>query len=344
MTPISNVTIFVSLHSWCRDTKRDEAVRAAEDGRQGWLPTLDECIAMIPKIGSSTSAPEPENKGDDMGTKRDRQAADYRAETALEARTSTAGEGLRAAPAASEWRLLELGEIVKFGDEYLQSDGQWQEISLRHQIRAMDVGRFRRRIAAPAASGGGEGEPLAYFVKWGDKDWAVQDQTFRTLERAQDYIEDEKSEDEKPQIVPLYRAPPQPRGWLSDGERTAIEEGAEILYQRGSYASSNRAALLRGLLTRVTDTEPRGWLTEEERELIAGIADDDEYTEDGQNIAKGLLARSSPPEVVAASRMTPAPGDDAYQMSYIEGFNDAGTLWRASIEDSGVAVKEVGRE
>jgi hypothetical protein len=42
--------------------------------------------------------------------------------------------------------------------------------------------------------------------------------------------------------------------------------------------------------------QPRGWLTEDEREIIAGIADDDEYTEEGQNIAKELLARSSPSE------------------------------------------------
>jgi hypothetical protein len=43
--------------------------------------------------------------------------------------------------------------------------------------------------------------------------------------------------------------------------------------------------------------QPRGWLTEEERELIAGITDDDEYTEEGQNIAKGILARNAPPRV-----------------------------------------------
>ena len=41
-----------------------------------------------------------------------------------------------------------------------------------------------------------------------------------------------------------------------------------------------------------------GWLTGEERELIAGITDDDDYTEDGQNIAKALLARNAPPKVV----------------------------------------------
>ena len=70
-------------HAWCHDTARDEDVRAAEDGRTEPLPTLEECIAMLPKSGSSTSTVDHENKGDDMGTKRDRQAADYRAEAAV---------------------------------------------------------------------------------------------------------------------------------------------------------------------------------------------------------------------------------------------------------------------
>ena len=32
---------------WCRDLSRDEAVRAAEDGRKGPLPTLEECIERV---------------------------------------------------------------------------------------------------------------------------------------------------------------------------------------------------------------------------------------------------------------------------------------------------------
>ena len=32
-------------HAWCSDPARDEAVRAAEDGRQGPLPTLEEAIS-----------------------------------------------------------------------------------------------------------------------------------------------------------------------------------------------------------------------------------------------------------------------------------------------------------
>ena len=34
-------------HAWCLDPARDEAVRAAEDGRDGPLPTLEEAIAGV---------------------------------------------------------------------------------------------------------------------------------------------------------------------------------------------------------------------------------------------------------------------------------------------------------
>jgi hypothetical protein len=76
-------------HAWCRDPSRDEAVRAAEDGRDRPLPTLEECIetafaagvrdsfreveeawAMIPKSVSGSSPVDQENKGNGMRTER----------------------------------------------------------------------------------------------------------------------------------------------------------------------------------------------------------------------------------------------------------------------------------
>jgi hypothetical protein len=74
-------------------------------------------------------------------------------------------------------------------------------------------------------------------------------------------------------------------------------------------------------------------LTEEERDIIAGIANDDEYTEEGQNIARGLLARSSPPEVVK-------PGTQVrYHSMSVDDQRDA--QWIAALAAAGVAVKEV---
>jgi hypothetical protein len=163
----------------------------------------------------------------------DRAAA---AETALEARTSTSGEGSCAAPAATG------------GGEQSVRDGTFG-------AAAGDSGQIGR---LEAASGGGEGEPVAYFVKWADKDWGVQDQTFRTLERAQDYIKDEKSEDENPQIVPLYRQPPQPRWWLTEEERLALAAARTILDGGGR---TNIGVTIDALLARSTPPEVvlRSW-------------------------------------------------------------------------------------
>ena len=74
----------------------------------------------------------------------------------------------------------------------------------------------------------------------------------------------------------------------------------------------------------------KGWLTEEERELIAGITDDDDYTEEGQNIAKAILARSSPPEVVAPA---------SYAVEHPQPPRDL--EWRKALAAAGVTVKEV---
>jgi hypothetical protein len=93
--------------------------------------------------------------------------------------------------------------------------------------------------------------------------------------------------------------------------------------------------------------QPRGWLTGEERDLIAGIADDDEYTEHGQNIAKGLLARSSPPEVVLPeppfARSNVAYSDWMMCLKAVKESLAASGL-AVKLPPAGVAVKEVGSE
>jgi hypothetical protein len=59
----------VMTHAWSTDPARDAAVRAAEDGRTGPLPTLEQCIeGMIPKTASGSSPVDHENKGDCMAT------------------------------------------------------------------------------------------------------------------------------------------------------------------------------------------------------------------------------------------------------------------------------------
>ena len=55
-------------HSWCKSPSRDEAVRAAEDGRQGPLPTLEEAIAAV----TDRRPPEPGGGGNVTGLRTER--------------------------------------------------------------------------------------------------------------------------------------------------------------------------------------------------------------------------------------------------------------------------------
>ena len=291
-------------HPWCFDPSRDEAVRAAEDGRSGPLPTLAECIErqkhtamtagvkegfvkadgewkrltddelrqllVIPKSVSASSAVEPENKGDSMATnglRTERVEIDLppSPEPSVARVTLEFSGRLRAAPSQWPWDLIlsgacvvrsEPGESVRVVDEVHFDDLANMSLERDAAIRERDQGKefwmgelrsrtaerdaARARVAelesAPAASGAAgnspavpvSSDPVAYFVKWAEKDWGVQDQTFRTLERAQDYIKDEKSEDENPQIVPLFAAPQPARGWLTAEERKAVQWLAEF--------------------------------------------------------------------------------------------------------------------
>jgi hypothetical protein len=210
--------------------------------------------------------------------------------------------------------------------------------------------QLKARVAElEAASGGGDGEAVAYFVKWADKDWGVQNQTFRTLERAQDYIKDEKSEDENPQIVPLYASPPQPRGWLTEEEQKELEEIAALL-QGVNYLHS--AEFIRSFAARSSPPEqPRGWLTEEEREVMSyfreacqgqherAIGNDSprwgEIYGRRAAILERLLARSSPPEVVLPKSVN-VEGPGALS------WHEMRQVVVAALAEIGVVVKEVG--
>lgn len=110
------------MSHWCRDIQRDEAVRAAEDGRSGPLPTLeavierqqqacalacvkdgfarlDEAWGMIPKSVSGSSAVEPENRGNHIDTNHDAPPGARVSESPCaghaDTGADTAGNGLR---------------------------------------------------------------------------------------------------------------------------------------------------------------------------------------------------------------------------------------------------------
>ena len=331
-------------HAWCSDPSRDAAVRAAEDGRTGPLPTLGEAItrpfacaacggagmdhrckesceecdgsgrAMIPKSGSSSSAPEQENKGVRM-TKSDRQAADYRAEAIASPFAEAAQRsvevsemggtqsGIRTERVTLEcvhrfgkpprewdwWRLMELrpGEsvrvviddpssdadaevlrraLVKSDIQRLKADAEVQR--LRKELEARNVtpgeGSCDAQTASgnsqaspdgsQAARGGGEGEPVAWArlratANHEEFFWCDIEETYGAPEDAELDLKDRET------VVPVYRQPPQPRGWLTQGERSAIEDAIGPLRESGKYACENRADLLQNLLARSSPPE-----------------------------------------------------------------------------------------
>jgi hypothetical protein len=145
--------------------------------------------------------------------------------------------------------------------------------------------------AAQAASGGGEGEPVAWMCEWTDH---------VGLHHTKTDAEDEAAGDIVPQ--PLYRSPPQPRGWLTNEERVLVQSW-ERHYTRGAHYHINDIAAEMGKRAEV---------------------------------CRSLLARSSPPEVVKPTlNLAASP-------TYIDVSQHRDAEWIAAIAASGVAVKAVG--
>ena len=242
-------------HAWSTDPGRDAAVRAAEDGRQGALPTLEEAI------------------GEVFPTK-----------------------------AASEWRILKVGEVVEAGDEMTDDLFMpWRDASpcIGEEVARGPIG-FRRRITAQAASGGNhsanpngsEQEPVA----WG----------FFAEDGGMVHVSTFKPEPGTATVVPLYRLPSPPRGWLTGKERTTLAGVVGLL--RDLAKVCGRAAASRCELTAVA--------------------------------VEALLARSTPPEVVLKD--FPPDTIRSVDSHYLAGWDQCMALAKKALAAAGVTVNEVG--
>jgi len=117
-----------------------------------------------------------------------------------------------------------------------------------------------RRIQAQDASGGGEGEPVV--DAWGVvHNGSVESVLHRRFHQDAEAI----AERWDCPIVPLYRSPPQPRGWLTGEERDAVERARR-------------------------EAEADAGLCADEKNAALGVSD--------ATVLAALLARSTPPEVV----------------------------------------------
>jgi hypothetical protein len=335
-------------HAWCSDPSRDAAVRAAEDGRDRPLPTLEQCIEQQKQTarpcGGTDPAPSRGERGAaDTGMRTERvtlevthgnpwritawewsyilrlgtgesvRVVDTHAEAVAE---SVAWEGARDAYRGRILRLTEERDAANRERDAAVAESERRLRLCETMKRDGDSARFHAAVAharvaeleqsiklcsgscgfagrsTRAASGGGEGEPVAWMCEWTDH---------VGLHHTKTDAEDEANGDIVPQ--PLYRSPPQPRGWLT-GEESALVKSWERHYMQGAhYAQSpshtNDIAAEMGKLAEV---------------------------------CKSILARSTPPKVEIPEIL--------FARLSVE---EIGQL-TAALAAAGVAVKEVGRE
>jgi hypothetical protein len=312
-------------HAWCKSPARDEAVRAAEDGRARPLPTLAEAIAspfahaaersstasktgegqsglrteritleithnesfgvshwswvtiLRIKSGESVRVVEEAVVSVDDRAYADRIGCDEERDFAnriLDQRDAAIRERDKAKARVAElegcsWvpkaereslqaRIEALEAEVKLFDDgqpTAPSDlGLWdtakglsercKELAARLVTTSVRATAAEARVAElEAASGGGEGEPVD------------QKPGFYAYENCVGIVAFSKhhfGEVAGCEAVPLYRAPPQPRGWLTEEEREAITLAAAQAPE-SDFVTNEEGKHLRAVLTALLD-------------------------------------------------------------------------------------------
>jgi hypothetical protein len=258
-------------HPWCLFPHRDAAVRAAEDNRTAPLPTLAEAIASPFTEAAERSSTVSEAGDGQSGMRTERVTLEFAFDCRSNFRPSEWVASLRPGalcPGLSV-RVVKEPHFDDLAQVTMERDAAIREReSLREQLESVAcraataenrvaelearTSRDGEDLCAAAAASCGGGEPVA----WG---WATPDGKLI-------YVSVFEPKRDTATVVPLYRQPPQPRGWLTKEERACLEKMRDEL---------KRLLLARSLKTVIgQDTE---------RDFIA---------------IESILARSSPPEVV----------------------------------------------
>jgi hypothetical protein len=346
-------------HAWCKSPARDEAVRAAEDGRDRPLPTLKECIVApfadaaerpvpVSKTGEGQSGMRTERitlevkHGEPFGVSHWSWVTILRLQSGESVRVvsdeepgrdmgngvfvasvsevhAMYGETVNLLTAERDAAIRERDELRK---SWLRSEESGTRL-LAERNAALDAAdALRKRVAhledanralqdaadaacdlldeskarvaeLEAASGGGEQEPVAFQVEL----FKGCTLTYRDRQVAYDKADAEGGGT----VVPLYRSPPQPRGWLTGEEREAITLAAAQAPE-SDFVTNEEGRHLRTVLT-------------------------------------ALLARSTPPEVVRVPLWRSKNSQHQPFMEELMARRDA--EWIAALAAAGVAVKEV---
>jgi hypothetical protein len=360
-------------HAWCQDTARDEAVRAAEDGRDRPLPTLDEAIAMIPKSASSTSAPEHENKGNGMRTERitlevtvDMRRIFFPGQWHNALRQSGAlmpGESVRVV-SDEEREAPPTTKPATTENDYVPPAPVSRPAETR-QTQAERVGggwwfpKYDQPCVAPAPPpapprmhrGSGVFDANGDEVPWegvvatltAERDAAIRerDEVIAESERRLRLCETMKRDRDSARFraVVAHARVAELEAASGGGEPVAwMCEWADHvgLHQSKTDAEAEAEGDVFPQPLYRSPPQPRGWLTANEREAVLWSADaayDKQHPD--EDILRSLLTRSTPPEVM---------------LPLVAGWAVTGhaLVRRVEVRDAlaaaGVAVKEVGRE
>jgi hypothetical protein len=313
-------------HAWCSDPSRDEAVRAAEDGRTAQLPTLEECIERQKQTARPCGGTDPAPSRGERGA----------AVNGMRTERITLEVTHNAALSAREWRMWRTifdpryGESVRVvSDEEREAalpdvsdqDGDrvaidWQGLTKVLQAERDAANRERDEIRQSWLRSEESGTRLLaernaaldaadglrkQVAELKDKSHARSVSMNKSLsELAETRCERDEAKARVAELEQAIMLCSGSCGFVGRSTQAASGGGEGEVANVTFHAddSAERARYVGMTVKPLRRPQPRGWLTEEERDLIAWIVDEDAYTEKAQSIAKGLLSRSTPPEVV----------------------------------------------
>jgi len=365
--------------TWCKDIERDAAVRAAEDGRSGPLPTLGEAIARPFAKVAERSVPVSKTGKVQSGLRTERVVLEITyggtcvpievfasncVQSTLRALHGDSGESVRV---VEETHFDDLAQVamerdaaISERDKFRQIAQTFESLCLGEQARNKVLKARVAELEAERDSAIREREELRSEITSVRNCWGVSRFANDVLKARVAELEAERDsairerEDLREQLESVACRAADAEMALEaasgggEGEAVAwgvVQSGSVVTTRLKEHEAKKASEVwLSSTVVPLYRSPPqtRGWLTGEEREIIAGIADDDEYTEEGQNIAKGLLARSTPPDVVLPKLHTRCEVHEANNKSPCLWFRRPDVV--AALAAAGVAVKEVGRE
>ena len=227
---------YVTIHPWCLDPSRDEAVRAAEDGRTGPLPTLEEAIAVFSPYeeGLRTERVTLEIvRGDGLHVRR------WPWHDILKAWGLGEEDEAESVRVVDEVHFDDLANMSLERDAAIRERDEAKQNHLRECAKcaalADKVISLRARVAelesAPAASGISSPQPISGDGKSAETGtqepdaWGVRRKgggVDAVIHRSQRRSAEHSAEQWGGTVVPLYAAPQPASGWLTAEERDAL--------------------------------------------------------------------------------------------------------------------------